>query len=332
KKTFPNVQRKRIHSCWYYFGIKAKEQDSCVLVKPSTPALTAHADQDKLNTTNNSQPGTEFKCYKIPSLNIFRGDLQLSQQDCIGEGTFGKCFSGIYKGVTVAVKTFKDQQDYKAVHKECEILTEIPSHPNIAMLVGVSTDEIPFLLLTKLCTINGIPKTYSTFLREENNSLSKGVFLSVMYDMCFAISHMHQQHILHNDIKSNNFIIEKVGSRIRPILIDFGKATRENRPRAMAKMTYSERTLYRRKYPHIAPEISVGKRQSIASDIFSFGYLYCTSLKVIFETDSREGYNELFKLGQLLTHHYPSKRITIEKAMVIINKALECSIPGPTDR
>ena len=50
-----------------------------------------------------------------------------------------------------------------------------------------------------------------------------------MYEMCSAISHIYKQHILHNDIKSNNFVVEEVGNQNRTVLTDFGKATKINK-------------------------------------------------------------------------------------------------------
>ena len=115
KKVFPDIQRKRIHSCWYYYGIKHQNQtnvstsDKPVLPnselnvvkhpKPKKQALDIH------NISNN-----EKKAYTIPSLNICQGDLQFRKEDISGEGTFGKCFSGKYKELPVAVKVFKDKK------------------------------------------------------------------------------------------------------------------------------------------------------------------------------------------------------------------------------
>lgn len=44
-------------------------------------------------------------------------------------------------------------------------------------------------------------------------------------------------------------------------------------------MTTSERRLYRENYPHVAPEISNGDKPTAASDIYSFGYMYCMTMK-----------------------------------------------------
>ena len=58
-----------------------------------------------------------------------------------------------------------------------------------------------------------------------------------MYEMCSAISHIYKQHILHNDIKSNNFVVEEVGNQNRTVLTDFGKATKINNQKGKRQVT-----------------------------------------------------------------------------------------------
>ena len=72
-------------------------------------------------------------------------------------------------------------------------------------------------------------------------------------------------------------------------------------------MNQSEREDYRQRHPHIAPEISKGFTQSIKSDIFSFGHLLCTTLKVVGEKEK-----SLLKLGQELTKWNPEKRLDLQ--------------------
>ena len=217
KEAFPSSERKRIHSSWYYCGIRQKQKkNQCDVEKKPNDVLN-----DKAITCKVTAP------YKIPSMNICREALKFCEENMIGSGTFGTCFSGIYNGLPVAVKVFKAHQNYPSVHREVDLMTKIPSHPNVAMLLGVCTITYPLLLLTKLCTTSGRPKTYSEFLRqyEKNNTLTTDMILPIIYEMSLPICHLHSNGILHNDIKGNNFVIEDNSHRNKPVLIDFGKAT-----------------------------------------------------------------------------------------------------------
>ena len=79
---------------------------------------------------------------------------------------------------------------------------------------------------------------------------------------------IHERGFLHNDLKSNNVVID--GSENKPVIIDFGKSCKIVKAR-LRKPKVIEKSM--KKFPHIAPEIHRGERQSIASDVFSFGYL-----------------------------------------------------------
>ena len=77
----------------------------------------------------------------------------------------------------------------------------------------------------------------------------------------------HERGFLHNDLKSNNVVID--GSENKPVIIDFGKSCKI----VKARLRKANIKKWMNKFPHIAPEIHRSERQFIASDVFSFGYL-----------------------------------------------------------
>ena len=80
---------------------------------------------------------------------------------------------------------------------------------------------------------------------------------------------IHERGFLHNDLKSNNVVID--GSENKPVIIDLGKSCKIVKARLRKPKVNIEKSM--NKFPHIAPEMQRGGRQSIASDVFSFGYL-----------------------------------------------------------
>ena len=68
---------------------------------------------------------------------------------------------------------------------------------------------------------------------------------------------------------SNNVVID--GSENKPVIIDFGKSCKIVKARLRKPKVNIEKSM--NKFPHIAPKIHRGERQSIASDVFSFRYL-----------------------------------------------------------
>ena len=76
---------------------------------------------------------------------------------------------------------------------------------------------------------------------------------------------------LHNDLKSNNVVLDNKGGSYEPVIIDFGKSVPISGARGPKVFSEERKRHYTRDFPHIAPEIVQGiQGQSIASDIFGF--------------------------------------------------------------
>ena len=87
-------------------------------------------------------------------------------------------------------------------------------------------------------------------------------------------------------------------------------------------MTSTEREHYKQKYPHMAPEISFGKAQTELTDTYSFGYIYCTTMKSLDHMGKLEVGNErlrLLKIGQSITHNNPTKRGNLQDALIVVD-------------
>ena len=167
------------------------------------------------------------KPFCIPSLNLCKEDMSdLEAGQLIGEGTFGYCIAGSYKGIPTAFKIFKDLSDYKEVHTEANFLLKIPSHPGIPLLIGVCTSSTPFVLATKLCETVGKPETFSSFLRGQQKFSKPNLplALKLLLSIGEVLNHLFSVGILHNDIKGNNVVLEDANDLKRGVLIDFGKA------------------------------------------------------------------------------------------------------------
>lgn len=183
----------------------------------------------------------KFKQYKIPLLNLNKDDISDLTHGClIGEGTFGKCVAGKYKNVPTAFKIFKSS-DYRQVHAEADMLLMIPSHPGVAMLIGVLTMELPYLLATKLCLASGKPQTFSKMLEMQRSSedQSLSTILHLLYHTGAALHHIHLAGVLHNDLKANNVVVEECSGEKRPVLIDFGKACTIQSAKGLWRLNFS---------------------------------------------------------------------------------------------
>ena len=97
-----------------------------------------------------------------------------------------------------------------------------------------------------------------------------------------ALNHIHSCGIPHNDVKSNNVVMEQRGEEWNPVIIDFGKARFSSDPKPAMSLSTHQQEKYREQYPHIASEIVNGSgRQSAQSDIFSLGKIVLAVLDLL---------------------------------------------------
>ena len=148
----------------------------------------------------------------------------------IGEGTFGLCYRATYGTIKVAVKEIKSASLDRQIVKEAEILQSL-RHPNLPLLLGVCFNKSPYLIVT---TYHGFESDVITESTTMHNALChhdivssnlRSHWLLILRDLSAAISYVHQQGIIHNDIKTNNVVVEKHDDNYSAVLIDFGKAT-----------------------------------------------------------------------------------------------------------
>ena len=128
------------------------------------------------------------------------------------------------------------------------------------------------------------PRTYIESHCSDSTSTSSK-WISYICIILQTIAHIHNENILHNDIKTDNFVFGLTSrGEIEPFLIDFGKACFADQGKYY-QLSEEEKKIYKKNHSHIAPDLRDGLvRQSKASDIFAFGqmlyYVYYKKLKL----------------------------------------------------
>ena len=115
-------------------------------------------------------------------------------------------------------------------------------------------------------------------LPEAGGNLSCRNWEQILFGCISALCYLQKKNILHNDIKSDNILIEKMSPDfliIRAVLVDFNKACHLNEA-LLYKLSTTEKIRYTRDHPQIAPEVRNGyQKQSFASDVYSMGRIKC---------------------------------------------------------
>ena len=119
------------------------------------------------------------------------------------------------------------------------------------------------------------------------------------------MNYIHDNGILHNNIKSDNIVFYGENKQLKPVLIDFGKACAMKEGK-FYKLSKDEQLKYKKKHhSHTAPEMVDGSEpQTASSDMYSFRLVVEKVGKFVY-------WKELEKLGDICTEPDIAKRCTL---------------------
>ncbi|CAH3121915.1 unnamed protein product [Porites lobata] len=241
------------------------------------------------------------------------GHIDYLPLDAVGSGSYGQCYRARYRGIDVVVKKMihRDTEEDKlrakreVVH-EAEVLTALGDHDGLPMLIGITTANTPFCVLTQCHGVN--ERSVTLHQAAKNKIITPTECVHLFVKICSALEHVHWKGFLHNDIKSNNVVLDQtVSEQYAPVLIDFGKSTRI---RSAATITVNERKTHEKSAhvkSYLAPEVVKCRQYSPASDIYSMGRM----LKAIATTMGF--YDKVRVVVKTATNDEPSHRANIQE-------------------
>jgi formylglycine-generating enzyme required for sulfatase activity len=140
-------------------------------------------------------------------------------------------------------------------------------HPNICTIhdSGV-VDGIPYLTMA---FVEGKPLSD---VLQERGFLPQHEAAALVRTLADAMSYAHGKGVVHRDLKPSNVLLERVGSRVEPVIVDFGLARRDHPDEAVLSKTGEAMGTP----AYMAPEQARGDRQVIgpASDIYALGVIF----------------------------------------------------------
>lgn len=130
--------------------------------------------------------------------------------------------------------------------------------PHVPRVIGIGGfDQMPYIVTEK---IEG-----GSFLKTfQQAPLPLSDLIEIIARMVQAVTDLHRQHVIHLDLKPENFLQRKTGEMV---LVDFGLSRHDHLPDLLAE----EFHIPMGTYPYIAPEQYLRCRDDARSDIFALG-------------------------------------------------------------
>ncbi|KAK7409886.1 hypothetical protein VNO78_00269 [Psophocarpus tetragonolobus] len=242
-----------------------------------------------LSTAKQEQIGMNF---------IWRiGSGCLRYEKIIASGPFSDLYKGTFCNQDVAVKVLKhenlNENILREFSQEVYILSKM-QHKNVVKFVGACTKPPNLYLVTEYMSGGSM----FDFLHKRETILSLSSLLKVAIDVSEGMKYLHQNDIIHRDLKTANLLIDENGV---VKVADFGVARMHDQSGIMTAETGT--------YRWMAPEVISHQPYDHKADIFSFGIV----------------------LWELLTGKLPYEHLSpLQAAVGVIQKGLRPKIPNHT--
>ena len=160
-------------------------------------------------------------------------------EDILGQGAFASVYPGEHKvtGEKVAAKCIKptikaakcikgitDEDGWKKINSELAVLDKLssPGHPNIlSILAHYKRPEIKptcLWIITELCTGGTLANFFSTHKIDIDQNVS------FMKQISSGLAYLHENDIVHRDVKPQNMLIKADAQGKTLKLSDFGES------------------------------------------------------------------------------------------------------------
>ncbi|XAR67161.1 Non-specific serine/threonine protein kinase [Bertholletia excelsa] len=201
------------------------------------------------------------------SSDIERATDNFNSSRILGEGGFGRVYSGILEGGTkVAVKVLKrdDHQGSREFLAEVEMLSRL-HHRNLVKLIGICTEDPTRSLVYELIP-NGSLESHLHGVDKVTAPLDWGARMKIALGAARGLAYLHEDsspRVIHRDFKSSNILLEH---DFTPKVSDFGLART-----ALDEENRHISTRVMGTFGYVAPEYAMTGHLLVKSDVYSYG-------------------------------------------------------------
>ncbi|XP_061599599.1 LOW QUALITY PROTEIN: mitogen-activated protein kinase kinase kinase 9 [Cololabis saira] len=215
---------------------------------------------------------TPEQLYSVPPLHLLEINFsELTLEEIIGIGGFGKVYRAVWRGGEVAVKAARRDPDedvaqtLESVRQEAKLFAML-NHPNIMALLGVCLQEPNLCLVMEYARGGALNRALA------GKRIPPCTLVDWAVQTARGMHYLHGQAIvpiIHRDLKSSNILIlervelEDLSNKTLKIT-DFGLAREWHRTTKMSAAGT---------YAWMAPEVIRSSTFSKGSDVWSYGVL-----------------------------------------------------------
>ncbi|XP_036894446.1 mitogen-activated protein kinase kinase kinase 1 [Sturnira hondurensis] len=192
---------------------------------PTVPQLQVGDGEDVIiiqQDTPETLPG--HTAAKLP----YREDVEWLKGQQIGLGAFSSCYQAqdVGTGTLMAVKqvtyirnTSAEQEEVvEALREEIRMMSRL-SHPNVIRMLGATCERSSYNLFIEWMAGGSVAHLLSKY-----GAFKESVVTNYTEQLLRGLSYLHENQIIHRDVKGANLLIDSTGQRLR--IADFGAAAR----------------------------------------------------------------------------------------------------------
>ncbi|XP_066458470.1 mitogen-activated protein kinase kinase kinase 1 isoform X2 [Eleutherodactylus coqui] len=160
--------------------------------------------------------------------NHYREEVEWLKGQQIGLGAFSSCYQAqdVGTGTLMAVKqvtyvrnTSTEQEEVvEALREEIRMMSHL-CHPNIIRMLGATCEKNNYNLFVEWMAGGSVAHLLSKY-----GAFKESVIINYTEQLLRGLSYLHENQIIHRDIKGANLLIDSTGQRLR--IADFGAAAR----------------------------------------------------------------------------------------------------------
>ncbi|KAM9251404.1 mitogen-activated protein kinase kinase kinase 1-like [Cariama cristata] len=158
----------------------------------------------------------------------YREDTEWLKGQQIGLGAFSSCYQAqdVGTGTLMAVKqvtyvrnTSSEQEEVvEALREEIRMMSHL-NHPNIIRMLGATCEKNNYNLFIEWMAGGSVAHLLSKY-----GAFKESVIINYTDQLLHGLSYLHENQIIHRDVKGANLLIDSTGHRLR--IADFGAAAR----------------------------------------------------------------------------------------------------------